>query len=835
MRYLLATLLVASLALQTGGIAFAASITGFRVQEQEIIEGGQVTGHMEVGFDGQGNMIGTKIIDYEGRPATDESAGAKALDAAKAANPGYRTTTGLNTDIPDITIDGAGGGGSGDASIAAELASCGSSQEGGSLGQIGSGALEGIVRASSGSSSGGSSGDFEGLAPVVDKLGSGGKTTGYVNKIHGPDGQITYEQIDATGTTLGKREPVYGADGKVSGYTQNVLDKDGKILGAMNLPPTQSAGDVLGGILKSEADGLVRGLQSEVQGLVQGGVQSAINKLTGGSTTGRVIGQLLSGNSVGSITSNLLGGGSLGRLAGGVVNKAAQSILGATGLGNVLGGVTSKVSGLLGGGAASLVSGPLGLVTGGLLGGAVPVSNSTIEKRTTETANRAKEISAYQKTYIQKVCTQDIIVKKARIEATAQAAAEANRYAAEGRDGGPIFETRSLGEQINDTNATIVRASLGDLEESDAVPSLIPAVQRSVVERELSNTFAEQVKCPPASKIDVVACRDDIKQCGATGEERRAMRLAIKLYPGCTEEGLQSVVQSYITNRNAVAYEDRKQQLAQGQGYYNRVTCSDGSSASSQEDCLALQTYRAVTPGTAQREVHIQEGLTSPSRQQENADEIGELVNDVFAELGRSALTSVKGLLGLTKKSSSGEGSPLDRLTQTTQGNGATQVRASLLGEIDAALIREDRYQTALADMALTLGAAENAYQELRSCYQGLAVTPRLGITEADALSRAAAASSTIDTTLEPKVREKASEFTASQGVIASLESLRREAASAQSAGQVSVFMNRLRSMPGVHTDASINQVEDDREALSILMDGVVQDAANELTECRQF
>lgn len=600
-----------------------------------------------------------------------------------------------------------------------------------------------------------------------------------------------------------------------------------------------SISGILGSLFQG---GNISSLLSGAQG---GNISGIISSITGGSQTGQIIssllgsngniGSILSSSGLGNVVGNLLGGSS-GSGIGSAVSGLLGGSSGSSGIGSLLGGS---------GGLGSIAGGALGMIGGGM--GAVPVSDSTVQSNTQKIhevnqkiQGNTKQIQADQDTQLEVTCIQNVLVRKTRIDATARLAEENTRYTTTGRDGGPIFENRSLVEITHTTNSIITNEVVNNLlKNSGIVPSLIPVVQRNIVEdTKLRTSFAEQVACPPAEKVDVVACIKDIEQCGATGDERRAMRTAITLTNGCTEEGLTMITQNYIKERNTLAGADREQQLQRGQGFYPKVTCSDGSTAGTEEECLVLQTYAVATPGVDQKDVHTDTQL-SGARQQQNANDIGSLVNSLFAQLGQQALTSLKGLVGLSNKSSTGSGSYLDNLTQNTGSNAANQAKFTLNDNIEKSLVIEYAYQATLADMIVNLENTKSGYASVQACYLALVTKGGgLGIDSATATTKMNQASSTVHTTLTPQIELASVAFDNSDSTSSSLEALQSEVGSAETSAEINALseaFNSLKSFGPIHTQNNLASLTNDRDASKTLLAEMTATATAELAQCRTY
>lgn len=583
-------------------------------------------------------------------------------------------------------------------------------------------------------------------------------------------------------------------------------------------------------------------LSSLLSGVQGGNISGIISSITGGSQTGQIISSLLGSNgNIGSILSSSGLGNVVGNLLGGSSGSGIGSAVSGL-LGGSSSGIGGSIGGLLGGsgGLGGIAGGALGMISGGM--GAVPVSDSTVQSNTQKIhevnqkiQGHAKQIQADQDTQLEVTCVQNVLVRKTRIDATAQLAAENTQYTTTGRDGGPIFENKPLVERSQGIYDIVTNEVVNNLlTNSGIVDALVPEVQRTIVADAKQTSFREQVKCPLAEKIDVVACRKDITKCGPS-KERRDNRLTITLTDGCTAEGVIKITQNYIKTRSALALTDEKDQLDRGQGFYPKVTCGEGRT---QEECLALQTYTVVTPGIDQKDVHTDTQL-SGSRQQQNANDIGSLVNSLFAQLGQQALTSLKGLVGLSQKSSTGSGSYLDNLTQSTGAGATNQAKLTLNDNIEKSLVIEYAYQATLADMILNLENTKSGYASVQACYLALVTKGGgLGIDSATATTKMNQASSTIRTTLIPQIEFASTAFDNSDSTSSSLEALQSEVGNAETSAEINALaeaFNSLKTYGPIHTQNNLASLTNDRDASKTLLAEMTATATAELAQCRTY
>lgn len=577
-------------------------------------------------------------------------------------------------------------------------------------------------------------------------------------------------------------------------------------------------------------------------GLAAQGLNQAIVSVTGNSSTGRMVGALLTGHaSAGGIVSNILGGGGVGNAAGQLVNGALNKVLGSAGVGGAVskllgggglqsllgsGGVGGAISKLLGGGS------PLGIVSGLLGGGEVPVKDSEARDLQKKIDKSTAQTQKDQDAQLKKDCETKPAIAAARIAATAEAAAAAARAAATARDGGPIFETRSLSKQQEDAHTTILNDTVNNVAPNVVTQSLLSTAQKNLVNGDQS--LQNLLRCPVAERgIDPVACAKDYNKCGRTATEREYTRMQVDLYQGCTAEGVNLILGSYQSYREKLATADRQQQLLIGQGYYPAITCPGGFT---QEECLVLQkNYQITTTGSTQG-VILNSHLLSGQRQQENANDIGTLVDNLFSELATTAFTSLKGVIGIALQNSSGQGSYADNLQGGATQSSLDQARNRLADQIQSSLEIEYSYQDTLAEMLINLDNTKNAYIDVRACYIGLSTGGALGIDAASATEKAAAASTTVQAILDPELVAQTKARNDSADISDTLLALQDQAVNAQTPEEIDAIGQAYQSFlveGKVHTANDLATLTEDHDSAAEVLTGLSQDAAVALTACQ--
>jgi hypothetical protein len=454
-------------------------------------------------------------------------------------------------------------------------------------------------------------------------------------------------------------------------------------------------------------------------------------------------------------------------------------------------------------------------------GGEVPVSDSESRSTQKKIQTNSAQIQRDQDALVKKACVQDVAVRRARQVTTARMTATSAQYAASGRDGGPIFETRPPAQQEADTHTIVLNNTIARIP-ALVTPSLVRVTQQNLVGS--GRTIAQVLQCPIAQRgIDPVACARDYNSCGSTADERWRNSFDMNFYPGCTQEGVDLVLGTYQASVERQANGYRTQLLAQGQGYLPNLICPG---AVTQEECLVLQTGSIVTPGNTQKTI-LERSLASGQVQQENANEIGALVDNLFSELATTAFTSLRGVIGIALQNSNGQGSYADNLRGNTTEAALGQARLTLAGQIQNSLDIESEYHDTLADMLINLANTKNTYLSVNSCY----------LTLSTGGEKATAASSTITAILDPELAAQNTALVDSGNNFDTLLALQSEAQSAQTAAEVNAIAAAYRnfiSAGGAHTAHDLANLSEDHDASQTLLEGLGQDAASALAACQR-
>ncbi len=241
-----------------------------------------------------------------------------------------------------------------------------------------------------------------------------------------------------------------------------------------------------------------------------------------------------------------------------------------------------------------------------------------------------------------------------------------------GRNGNPLYSTRPVNEDKDAGNRAVLQ-----LFQSGAFNSLKPE-HRDTVIRALARGYTSAVS-QPGSEFS----------CAATSDGSFWGDFSRNLVPGC--DALTATIRAqdylYANRATAIAYQQAQRQY--GRGFYPRV--SDPNDPYSQ----------IVTPASVVEGSYLQ-ALTSGFRIQERANDVGQMVNSLFAGLATQAIADGRGLSSLVQ-GGGGQASYLERLAQATQTGLIGSIVNAALQNLLANLEVEKAYNAIMTSIASTL------------------------------------------------------------------------------------------------------------------------------------
>lgn len=566
-------------------------------------------------------------------------------------------------------------------------------------------------------------------------------------------------------------------------------------------------------------------------GLSSGNISSIIGSLTGNSSTGSIISGLLQGGSGGSSVTGILSslfGGSSGSSGLGALGNIFGGSSGLGSIGNIFGGnIGSSGLGSLGnvlggnGGLGSIAGGALGAV-GGVFGGSeVPVNDATVRTYSQKIQGNTQQIQVDQDIYIKKVCVQDVLVRESSHNFASNFTKTVVDSANTANGGLPIYS-----ENIAKDNATLSDAVHTDfiknvLPNSGIDQKMLQTVQNRL-DQKYQNDTQFSLRCPVENAQAFLA---DYSQGGLS-----AFKAVMVDHPECTEIGAIVAANQEESLRINSRLAEQETITQQAEGILPQFECEDpGGAGKPLQQCVR---YRIVGPASVAKDT-LNRGVAVGAEQQARASQIGDLVNSLFASLAQKAFTSLGGLMGLSKKSSTGSGSYLDQVTSATNSSAVAQTRASLVSGIESALVLEYDYQDLTISMLKSLDFTKNEIEKVKACYQNK-ITTAGG--SADISLKFNTASSTIKTVLDPQITIYQKKYQDADTAMTALSTLRVRAGSASTVDGINSVVTSyslLAQGGNLHSNTDIALLQSDHDSSKILLDGMVADAQEEVILCK--
>ncbi len=284
---------------------------------------------------------------------------------------------------------------------------------------------------------------------------------------------------------------------------------------------------------------------------------------------------------------------------------------------------------------------------------------------------------------VYKECILDGVARKIAENVSAEYLNQSYRAFSRGRGGNPQYVTNIGEEMRRQGNIIVVNALQGTYQNA-----LCPAFKNTVV-----GGYARQFVRSQNSPASTITCslptnQDNYWETLAAFRERQN-------YPYGAYQILETQLDATL------AYNERNQRERWGwnRGVYDAVDTIDNP-----------LNARVITPGFLIAD-SISQLSGSGFRQLENANEIDQVVGNLFGGLTTQLISDTRGLEGLAQ-SVNGQPSYLDRMTAQTSANVRQQATNAALSIISSARQIEVNYRTAKEAIATGLS---NAIEQLRS------------------------------------------------------------------------------------------------------------------------
>lgn len=284
---------------------------------------------------------------------------------------------------------------------------------------------------------------------------------------------------------------------------------------------------------------------------------------------------------------------------------------------------------------------------------------------------------------VYKECILDGVARKIAENAASEMGRQGLTAFIRGRGGGPQYPVNIQEDLKRQENIIVVNALQGPYQNA-----LCPAFKNAVI-----GNYARQFVRTQNSPISMATCSiptDTSNYWATLGAFRERQN-----YPYGAYQILETQLDATLANNER----NQRERWAWSRGVYDTLDTID--------DPL---NARVITPGFIIAE-SIAQMSGSGFRQLENANEIDQVVGNLFGGLTTQLISDTRGLEGLTQ-SVNGQPSYLDRMTAQTSANVRQQATNAALSIISAARQIEVNYRTAKEAIATGLS---NAIEQLRS------------------------------------------------------------------------------------------------------------------------
>lgn len=217
---------------------------------------------------------------------------------------------------------------------------------------------------------------------------------------------------------------------------------------------------------------------------------------------------------------------------------------------------------------------------------------------------------------------------------------------------------------------------------------------------------------------------------------------------------------------------------------------------------------------------------------------VAELFDEIFTVVEDEAESGLRRLISRRVSAASGRsgGSYVDRMSggTPTQEQGQEYLISNIVNSISIEATNQETSNEVIGSLNATIAK----FDQLRSCYADLALTPMGGITATEALSRSANASSTVNSVLRPQVLQHQQNLTDSRNIVNDLGILLDQARAATDATQINDIAETyagLAELGLVHTDAELQFFIDDARQLIAALLYAQNDATAQVQQCAGY
>lgn len=244
------------------------------------------------------------------------------------------------------------------------------------------------------------------------------------------------------------------------------------------------------------------------------------------------------------------------------------------------------------------------------------------------------------------------------------------------RNGGPLFSQNINIEQANNADAALVKSVQGG--DLDALnPAFKASVTRAVIRR------YQQATRRPGSEVDCSFSGDMTPVL--TGQTFAWDAFMAEGDPGCNPMFAEELASNVVLRRTDAAIDTMMTKLEWGHGTYDMQTTDSNGNAIT------------VTPASIVNAL-TEQAVTSGFRQTENANDIGQMLNALFAGIGTQIIGDSQGLNGLTQ-SSNGQLSYIDQVAKQSADQLVNTALNAALQILNAARTVETTYNQVITNI----------------------------------------------------------------------------------------------------------------------------------------
>ena len=287
-------------------------------------------------------------------------------------------------------------------------------------------------------------------------------------------------------------------------------------------------------------------------------------------------------------------------------------------------------------------------------------------------------------TYLE--CTLRPIIDRMREMKIADMVAMTNKQFLTGNNGNPMFSQDQSAE-------TLAKQDQGVIKLVPYMKNIMDPSYAGLISSAVTNDYINQTR----HQYDDLACSNPVT-------DSTDLWTALGTYmnnPSCYPLGAYDIATRHIQASNDAIAEDINTQLNRGQGIYPQYqTDSNGNT-------------KIVTPAIVLGSIE-QQAVTSGFRQTESANDIGQIVSDLFTGMGTAIMSNIGGLVGIGT-AVAGQPSYLDSVSKAASNGVLSSVANLALQTLTAARQVEADYYNTLAGIGTSLTSSAQKIKDLEA------------------------------------------------------------------------------------------------------------------------